>query len=137
MNIAAKSVLAGASLLTMACLAGGCGSAHHVAASVDPAGTYVLVSVDGAQVPTTVSHQGNMLQVRSGTFVIGADGTCSTTTVFVPPSGTEVRRTVTATYIQSGVDLTMRWRGAGTTVGTVEGTTFTMDNEGKIWVYRK
>jgi hypothetical protein len=29
------------------------------------------------------------------------------------------------------------WDGAGTTTGTVDGTTFTMDNEGMLFVYRR
>lgn len=31
----------------------------------------------------------------------------------------------------------MRWQGAGVTVGSVEGDTFTMDNEGQVFLYRK
>jgi hypothetical protein len=31
----------------------------------------------------------------------------------------------------------MQWEGAGTTVGTVEGNDFTMNNEGMVFVYRK
>jgi len=31
----------------------------------------------------------------------------------------------------------MQWQGAGVTNGTVEGDTFTMDNEGQIFLYRK
>ena len=31
----------------------------------------------------------------------------------------------------------MKWQGAGMTIGTVEGDTFTMDNEGMVFVYKK
>ena len=31
----------------------------------------------------------------------------------------------------------MKWQGAGLTTGTVEGNTFTMDNEGMLFVYKK
>lgn len=77
------------------------------------------------------------MEVRSGSFVINADGTCSTTTVFIGPTGRELAREVRATYTVSGAALTMRWEGAGTTVGTVDRTTFTMDDEGMLFVYRK
>jgi hypothetical protein len=77
------------------------------------------------------------LQVRSGTFTINADGTCSTKTVFVPPSGQEATREVSATYTKEGAKLTMQWKGAGTTTGTIEGDTFTMNNEGMLFVYKK
>jgi hypothetical protein len=103
----------------------------------DPAGVYALISVNGNRVPANVSHEGAALQVLSGTFTINADGTCSSRTVFVPPSGTEVAREVTATYTKDGSTLTMQWKGAGTTVGTIQGNTFTMDNEGMVFVYGK
>ena len=31
----------------------------------------------------------------------------------------------------------MKWEGAGTTTGTVEGYTFTINTEGMIFAYRK
>ncbi len=100
-------------------------------------GVYALVSADGKPVPTTVSHDGHNLELRSGTFTINTDGTCSTKTVFCPTPGKEVSREVSATYTQNGAKLTMRWQGAGMTQGTVHGNTFTMNNEGMILVYRK
>jgi hypothetical protein len=84
-----------------------------------------------------VSHEGAALEVRSGSFNIGFNGRCSTTTVFVPPSGREVSREVRAVYSKDGSWLTIWWDGAGTTTGTVDGATFTMDNEGIAFVYRR
>jgi hypothetical protein len=31
----------------------------------------------------------------------------------------------------------MQWKDAGTTTGTIEGNTFTMDNEGMVFAYKK
>jgi len=31
----------------------------------------------------------------------------------------------------------MQWKGAGITTGTIEGSTFTMNNEGMKFVYKK
>ena len=87
--------------------------------------------------PATVSHDDAELEVRSGTFIINADGTCSSKLTFVPPSGTESTREVEATYASEGTTLNMQWKGAGKTIGTIEGNTFTMDNEGMVFVYRK
>ena len=101
------------------------------------AGKYALVSVDGKPVPAMVSHESASLEVRSGSFIMGVDGRCSTTTVFVPPSGREVTREVGAVFAKDGPRLTFWWDGAGTTTGTVDGTTFTMDNEGMVFVYRR
>ncbi len=115
---------------------GACNAMHN-APTVSAVGHYALVSVDGKPVPADVSHDGAKLEVRSGSFTIDADGTCRTTTVFVPPTGREVAREVSATYTQEGATLTMRWKGAGMTIGSVEGSTFTMNNEGMLFVYTK
>jgi len=100
-------------------------------------GVYTLISVNGNPVPSSITHQGVTLSVRSGTFTINADGTCISKTVFAPPSGSEVAREVSATYTKDGATLTMKWKNAGTTTGTVEGNMFTMDNEGMVFVYKK
>lgn len=102
-----------------------------------PVGTYTLVSVNGSRVPASVSHDGVALEVRSGSFTFEADGTCSTRTVFVPPSGTEVSRAVSGTYARKNSKLTLQWKGAGRTVGTIRDNTFIMENEGMVFVYEK
>jgi hypothetical protein len=108
-----------------------------VAADTNPAGTYALVSVDGNKVPCTVQHEGHTLGVKSGSFIINPDGTCSSKVVFSPPSGGDATREVKATYTREGPKLTMKWEGAGMTTGTVEGDTFTMNNEGMVFAYHK
>jgi hypothetical protein len=117
--------------------AAGCKPPAEVAADVNPAGTYALVSVDGKAVPCTVEHDGHALTIKSGSFMIGADGACSSQVVFSPPSGGEATREVKATYTREGPKLTMKWEGAGMTVGTVAGDTFSMNNEGMIFAYRR
>ena len=42
-----------------------------------------------------------------------------------------------ASYTRQGSKLTMKWEGAGMTTGTAEGDTFTMNNEGMVFAYRK
>ena len=107
------------------------------AGDANPVGTYALVSVDGNKVPCTVQHDKHTLSVKSGTFAINADGTCSSKIVFSIPSGGDSGREVKATYTRQGAKLTMKWVGAGTTTGTVAGDTFTMNNEGITFAYRK
>ncbi len=107
------------------------------AADVNPVGNYALVTVDGNQVPCTVQHEGHTVAIKSGTFVINADGTCSSKLAFSLPSGGDAGREVKATYTRQGRTLTMRWEGAGTTTGTVQADTFTMNNEGMIFTYRR
>ncbi len=114
-----------------------CTKQKSVLSAADFAGVYALVYVNGNSVPANITHEGAALKVRSGTFTINADGTCSTKTVFVPPSGAEVAREVSATYTKDGSKLTVQWKGAGITVGTIRGNTFAMDNEGMVFVYKK
>ena len=114
-----------------------CQKQQPTAVAADPAGIYNLVSVDGKPVPASVSHGGAVLQVRSGAFTIADDGSCSSRILFVAPSGAESTREVSATYTKEGSQLRMQWKGAGQTVGTVDGQTFSMNNEGMMFVYKK
>jgi len=115
----------------------GCAKKDHGDATPNPAGTYSLASVDGQAVPCKVSHEGHEMEVKSGRFVIEPGGTCSSETTFAVSGHADVVREVKANYTQDGTTLTMKWEGAGTTTGKIEEGTFTMNNEGMIFVYRK
>ena len=103
----------------------------------DIAGSYTLVSINGKTLPFTVTHEGPGIQVTSGTFTIRPDVTCTSVVAFLLPSGQAQSREVSATYTRDGSRLTMQWQGAGVTNGTVEGDTFTMENEGQLFLYHK
>ncbi len=115
----------------------GCQQDAKVNGGSPVAGTYSLASVNGNTVPCALQHEGVALSVKSGAFIIHPEGICSSKVVFYGPSGGESIREVKATYTCQGSKLTMKWEGAGTTTGTFEGDTFTMNNEGLIFVYRK
>ena len=100
----------------------------------DPVGTYALVTVDGNKVPCTVRHEGHTMTISSGSFMINADGTCSSK---ISLAGRDAPMEVKATYAREGPKLRMKWQRAGMTLGTVEGDTFTMNNEGMVFAYRK
>jgi hypothetical protein len=123
--------------LFLAMVGFGCKQDAKVAADINSVGTYTLARVDGNKVPCTLTHEGHTMTVQSGTFIINAEGTCSSKVAFCVPSGGDSSREVKATYTRQGSQLTMKWEGAGTTTGTVEGDAFTMNNEGMIFVYRK
>jgi hypothetical protein len=113
--------------------------APPASSAVDPielTGRYRLISVNGVKIPGEVQHGQAVVWIHSGTFVIKADGTCSSRSVFEPP-GTDrkVIREVSATYTRDATRLTMQWKGAGRTVGKVDGDIFTMDNHGMIFRY--
>jgi hypothetical protein len=123
--------------MVMVLVLAGCKRDAKVPADSNAFGTYTLVSVDGNNVPCTVQHEGHSLAVKSGSFDINSDGTCSSKVVFSTPQGGDASRGVKARYTREGAKLTMQWEGAGTTSGTVEGSTFTMNNEGMVFAYRK
>jgi hypothetical protein len=124
------------SLLLMAACTG-CTQKEPSSQAINPVGEYTLTSVNGNEVPCTVEHQGQAMIVQSGTFSITADGTCSSRTTFSVGDSEPMTREVRATYTLDGAAMTLEWEGAGTTTGTLEPETFTMDNEGMIFVYRR
>ncbi len=93
-----------------------------------------LVTVDGNKVPCTVQHEGHAMAVKSSAFIISADGPCSSK---ITLDGRDTAMEVKATYTREGQKLTMKWQGAGMTIGTVQGDMFTMDNERMVFAYRK
>ncbi len=103
---------------------------------IDPTGVYTLITVNGSELPANISH-GHEMKVYSGVFTINADKTCNSEIIFGPPSGDKHTRLVKATYTQEGSKLHMKWIGAGQTKGTIKGDTFTMNNEGMIFSYKK
>ena len=103
----------------------------------DITGAYTLGTINGNPLPYTPPHEGGAPRVTSGTFTIKADGTCSSKLQFNLPSGAASSREVNASYTRAGTKLHMKWQGAGETIGTIEGNTFTMDNEGVLFAYRK
>ena len=105
--------------------------------SLDPTGVYTLASVDGKNVPCDLTHEGRDVTVKSGVFTITADGHCRSQVTFSMPSRGEMSQEVKATYTRQGAELTMQWEGAGTTLGVVNGSTFTMTNEDMVFAYRK
>ena len=108
----------------------------QVAEPYDQAVIYTLVSVNGHELPTTVAHGKAKISVRSGTFTIKADGTCTSMVEFEMPSNAVVTRDIRAKYVREGSKLQMQWEGAGKTVGIISGENFTMDNEGMQFAYK-
>jgi hypothetical protein len=108
-------------------------------AATDIAGTYGLTTVNGNKVPYALSPEPGAptVNITSGTFTIKSDGTCSSRMVFVLPSGEGANQEVGGSYTRDGSKLTIQWQGAGQTTGTIQGDTFTMDNEGVVFAYKK
>jgi hypothetical protein len=115
----------------------GCKNEATGDANLDPTGVYALVSVDGKNLPCSLSHEGASPTIKSGVFTIKADGHCSSLITFSLPERGDMSREVKATYTSRGAELTMQWEGAGMTMGNVNGNTFTMTNEGIVFAYRK
>lgn len=115
----------------------GCNPTGTTGAETHPAGTYALASVNSSNVPCALNHDGHTLTIKSGVFIIDTNGTCVSKMSFTTPAGAEASREVKATWTRDQATLTMKWQGAGTTVGIVKGDTFTMTNEGMVLAYRR
>ena len=115
----------------------GCKYEPRAAREINPVGEYALVSVDGKTLPCSLTHEGTSLSIKSGVFTIGTNGTCSSLITFSVPQRGDMKREVKATYTSAGAELTMRWEGAGTTMGKVDDNRFTMTNEGMVFAYEK
>ncbi len=115
----------------------GCVGTAVVQPGNDIAGVYRLVAVNGIRVPGEIRHDGAILRIENGSFRIDADGNITSQTDFVPPEGDRVTRRVRATYTRDGANLLMRWEGAGTTRGTLDGSVFVMNNHGMVLVYSR
>jgi hypothetical protein len=129
------TLLAATLILALSCLSA-C-SHRKQSATFSPVGTFQLVEVNGQAVPANVVHGGIDIRVVSGLLVLTEEGGGTSDTVFGPPKGEDVHRRVEVSYTQSGNELSLRWKGAGTTKGTLGDESFTMDNEGMIFGYRK
>jgi len=104
--------------------------------TTNPIGVYTLVSVDGKNVPCTIKHDGRTMNVQSGTFTITTNS--QITSVMTVSVGDKKGSVEThATYAEKDSELTMKWQNAGVTKGRVAGQTFTMTNEGLVYVYRR
>jgi len=61
--------------------------------------------------------------------------------LFLPACRQEARVTKDSNhggaYTLEDSRLSFQWKGAGSTTATIEGNTFTMDNEGVLYAYRK
>lgn len=132
----ARGIAVALAVGAIALLTGGCHPQGSTTAE-GIGGVFVLQAVDGVALPARLKHGGATLEVRSGSMTFEANGTCVSRTSFVPPSGVEVKREVTADYVQDGTRLRMTWHGAGRTSGSLDGDTFTMNNEGMVFTYHR
>jgi hypothetical protein len=115
----------------------GCQQTVRLADGSDITGIYYLLRVDGNEMPGTAMHDGMPMEIHSGTFFINDDGTCTSKTRFTPQGHEEQTRVVHAKYTVEDSRLIMKWKGAGTNEGWVEGDIFTMDNHGMIFEYTR
>lgn len=102
----------------------------------DIPGYYVLATVIGEKLPTTVSRGDEKLRVRRGHFIIKADGGCNNRVVFARLSGDDFTRSVNGSCTRNGSELNIQWYDAGQTEATIEGDSFKINDQGVMYVYK-
>ena len=124
-------------IILLVALMTGCRNGKGAAAAINPVGDYTLVSVDGKNLPCTLTHEGMSPTIKSGVLVIGTNSNCLSRIAFSIPQREDANREVKATYTLQGSELTMKWEGAGTTMAHINGNQLTMTNEGMVFSYEK
>jgi hypothetical protein len=103
----------------------------------DYTGTYTLVTINGNKIPYTPTHEAGAPEVQSGTITLNADGTFTSAMSYGLPDGKVASRDFSGTYTRDGSRFSLQWKGAGVNTATLEGNTFTMNNEGVLFAYVK
>ena len=111
-------------------------AAVDTAQTSDHQGTYSLVTVNLDKLPCTPPHKGGAPQGLSGAITLNADGAFTSAMSYNLPKG-PFSKQFSGTYTRDGSRFSLQWKGAGTTTATLEGKTFTMDNEGILFAYQK
>ena len=136
-NCTARVVAPGVLALLLLCAPSSGRAQTADKAAANPAGIYLLVSVDGKTVPCTIKHEGHDMSVHSGTFTITTNGQITSVMTFSVGDKKNLRVETRATYTVKNSELTMKWQNTGTTKGRIAGQTLTMTNEGMAYVYKK
>ncbi|HIK97839.1 MAG TPA: hypothetical protein EYG10_07030 [Gammaproteobacteria bacterium] len=100
-------------------------------------GVYKLVSINDHELPYSPPHAGGAPEVRAGEITLIEDGSFTSAMNYGLPDGKETGREFKGSYSRNGSDFHLKWEGAGTTTASLEGDTFTMNNEGVLFAYRK
>jgi len=107
-------------------------------APVDYTGTYSMVSIDDNELPYTPTHQGQKgPEIISGSMTLNADGTFVFSMSYRNPSGAIGENNLEGTYTVEGSEFRLQWQGAGITLGTLDGDSFSFNNEGMVFTFQK
>lgn len=124
-------------LTTLALALPGCRQGESPAKTSDHVGTYTLATINGNRLPFTPPNEGGAPQIESGAIALLADGSFSSTMTYRMPDGKVGNRGSSGSYTRQGSSFKLEWKGAGVTLGTLEGNTFTIDDDGLKCAYRK
>jgi hypothetical protein len=121
----------------LALLLPGCRPGGGAVQGSDAAETFTLATINGHELPFTPPHEGGAPEVRGGAITLKPDGSFTSSMTYGGPGGKQGSRDFSGTYTREGSKFKLRWKGAGLTTAILEGNTFTMDNEGVKFAYRK
>jgi len=120
------------------CGGGGDAAGPTTVATASEVGTYVLVTLNGRSLPTTIPEAGTSIEVISGSLTLAADRTVRVSTTYRSAAGAAASTSeVSGTYSLQGSTLTFSYSNGGRNTATLSGATLQMLNEGVTWLYQK
>jgi hypothetical protein len=115
----------------------GCRKTESPAKAPDPTGTYTLATINGSQLPFTVSTAAGGLEFQASTITLQPDKSFTSTMTCRMPRGEVSTRDSSGRYTTEGAVLKLDWSGARFATGVLVSNTLTIDDEGMRCMYRK
>jgi hypothetical protein len=115
----------------------GCRKNASAGKSSDYIGTYTLDTINGRKLPFNPLPRIATTEFSSGAITLQADGSFVATISHRTSDGKVSKRDASGSYTKAGSSFRLEYKGRGTATATLEGNTFTVNDEDMKLVYRK
>ena len=115
----------------------GCRPADAPTKTADHTGTYVLDTINGRKLPFNPLPRISTTEFSSGAITLQADGSFVATISHRASDGKVTKRDSSGSYTKEGSSFRLEYTGRGTATATLEGNTFTVNDDDLKLVYRK
>ena len=118
-------------------LTSGCRKNTSAAKSPDYTGTYTLDTINGRKLPFNPLPRIAATEFSSGAITLQADGSFTSAISYRTPEGKISKRDASGSYTNAGTSFRLQYTGRGAATATLEGNTFTVNDDDMKLVYRK